>query len=104
MQRLTLKLLPISLLLLLSKTIEKSIHVQIDYYLHNKKLIYIYQSGFRTNHSTYLCLTQLIEFVLTGMDKQTHIGMIFVDLQKAFDILDHGLLLEKSKYFGFLTS
>ena len=33
-----------------------------------------------------------------------HTGMIFVDLQKAFDTLDHGVLLEKMKYFGFRTS
>ena len=41
----------------------------------------MYQSGFRTNHST------------TGLDKQIHTGMMLVDLQKAFDTLDHGVLL-----------
>ena len=64
----------------------------------------MYQSGFRTNHSTDLCLAQLIDFVATGMDKQMHTGMILVDLQKAFDTLDHGVLLEKMKYFGFRAS
>ena len=92
---------PFSLLPLLSKTIEKSIHFQIEDYLNKKKLIYMHQSGFRTNHSTDLCLAQLIDFVATGMDKQVHTGMILVDLQKAFDTLDHGVLLEKIKYFGF---
>ena len=38
------------------------------------------------------------------MDKQMHTGVTLVDLQKAFDTLDHGLLLEKMKYFGFRTS
>ena len=61
----------------------------------------MYQSGFRTNHSTDLCLAQLIDFVATGMDKQMHTCVILVDLQKAFDTLDHGVLLEKMKYFGF---
>ena len=64
----------------------------------------MYQSGFRTNHSTDLCLAQLIEFVATGMDKQINTGMILADLQKAFDTLDHGVLLEKMKYFGFRAS
>ena len=64
----------------------------------------MYQSGFRTNHSTDLCLAQLIDFVATGMDKQMHTGMILVDLQKAFDTLDHGVLLVKMKYFGFQVS
>ena len=93
----------ISLLPLVSKIIEKSIHFQIEDYLNKKKLIYMYQSGFRTNHSTDLCLAQLIDFVATGMDKQMHTG-ILVDLQKAFDTLDHGVLLEKMKYFGFWAS
>ena len=95
---------PISLLPLVSKIIEKSIHFQIEDYLNKKKLIYMHQSGFRTNHSTDLCLAQLIDFVATGMDKQMYTGMILVDLQKAFDTLDHGVLLEKMKYFGFRAS
>ena len=61
----------------------------------------MYQSGFRTNHSRDLCLTQLTDFFVTGMDKQMYTGMILVHLQKAFDTLDHGILLEKMKYFGF---
>ena len=86
---------PISLLPLVSKIIEKSIHFQIEDFLNKKKLIYMYQSGFRTNHSTDLCLAQLIDFVATGMDKQMHTGMILVDLQKAFYSLDDGYSLKK---------
>ena len=66
---------PISLLPLASKLIEKSIHFQIEDYLNKKKLIYMYQSDFRTNHSTDLCLAQLIDFVATGMDEQMHTGI-----------------------------
>ena len=72
---------PISLLPLVSKIIEKSIHFQIEDYLNKKRLICMYQSVFRTNHSTDLCLAHLIDFVATGMDKQMHTGMILVDLQ-----------------------
>ena len=64
----------------------------------------MYQAGFRANHTTDICLTQLTDFVSTGMDKQMHTGMILVDLQKVFDTLHHGVLLEKMKYFGFRTS
>ena len=64
----------------------------------------MYQSGFSMNHSTDLCLAQLIDFVATGMDKQMHTGMILVNLQRAFDTLDHGVLLEKMKYFVFRAS
>ena len=64
----------------------------------------MYQSDFRMNHSRDLCLTQLTDFYATGMDKQMYTGMILVHLQKAFDTLDHGGLLEKMKYFGLQTS
>ena len=95
---------PISLLPLVPKIIEKSIHFQIEDFFNKKKLIYMYQSGFRTNHSTDLCLAQLIDFVATGLDKQMYTGTLLVDLQKAFDTLDHGVLLETMKYFGFRAS
>ena len=93
---------PNSFLLLVSKIIEKSIHCQIKDYLNKKRLIYMYQSGFRMNHSTDLFLAQLIDFAATGMDKQMHTSMILVDFQKAFDILDHGVLLKKNEIFWFL--
>ena len=92
---------PISLLPVVSEIIEKSIHFQIEAYLNKKKLIYMYQSGFRTNHSTDLCLAQLIDFVATGMDKQMHTGMILVDLQKAFDTLPYGVLTDVFHGFFF---
>ena len=65
-----------SLLPIGSKIIEKSIHIQIEDYLNKKKLIYMYQSGFRMNHSTDLCLAQLTDFVVTGINKQMHTSMI----------------------------
>ena len=64
----------------------------------------MYQSGFRTNNSTDLCLAQLIDFVATGIDKQMHTGMVLEDLQKAFDTLDLGVLLKKMKCFGWRAS
>ena len=96
---------PISLLPVVSEIIEKSIHFQIEDFLNTEKRIYINHSGFRTNHSTGLCLAQLTDFVATDMDKEMHTGLMLVELQKAFDTLDHGVLLEKKKkYFGLRAS
>ena len=92
------------LLLLLPKIIEKSIQFQIEDHLNEKKLIYMYQSGSRTNHSADVCLLQLIDLILSGMDKQMHTCIIFVDLQKVFDIFVVGVLLEKLKKIGFRKS
>ena len=79
----------------MSKIIEKTIQIQTQEYLDKNGLLYKYQSGFRANFSTDSCLVQLTDFVLRGMDKGFHNGMILVDLQKAFDILDHTVLLQK---------
>ena len=65
--------------------------------LNNEKLIYMYQSDFRTNYSTDLCLAQLTDFVATDKDKQKHTVMILADIQKAFGSLDHGVFLNKMK-------
>ena len=56
---------------------------------------------FGANFSTDSCLVQLTNFILTGMDKGFHTGMVLVYLQKAFDTLDHTVLLEKMECIGF---
>ena len=92
---------PISLLPLISKIIEKLIHEQTSSFLSNNELLYNYQSGFRKNHSTDSCLTFLHDKILKGFDKGLMTGMILVDLQKAFDTIDHDILLKKLSAIGF---
>ena len=60
-----------------------------------------YQSGFRKNHSTDSALTYLTDSILKGFDKGYCTGMILIDLQKAFDTINHKLLLQKMPHFGF---
>ena len=86
---------PISLLLLISKLIEKAIHIQTQEYLDKNGLIYKFQSGSRKIFSTDSCLVQLTDCIIKGMDKGQHMGKILIDLQKAFDTLDHDVLLKK---------
>ena len=86
---------------LISKLIEKAIHIQTQEYLHKNCLIYKFQSGFRENFSTNSCLVQLTDYIIKGMDKRQHAGMILIDLQKAFDTLDHDVLLKKWNILGF---
>ena len=86
---------------LISKLIEKAIHIQTQEYLHKNGLIYKFRSGFRENFPTDSCLAQLTDYIIKGMDKGQHAGMILIDLQKAFDTLDHDILLKKMEYFRF---
>ena len=63
--------------------------------------IYNYQSGFRENHSTNLCLSYLTDKILKSFDEGLLTGMILINLQKAFDSIDHEILLQKLKAIRF---
>ena len=91
---------PISLLPRVSKIIEKIIHDQTMEYLTDNSILYRYQSRFRKNHSTDTCLSYLTDKILTGFDSGLLTGMILIDLQKAFDTINHDLLLKKMSLAG----
>ena len=84
-----------------SKIFEKIVHDQMIDYLAQYNILYKYQSGFRTKHSTDLCLSYLNDKILKSFDNGLFTGMIVIDLQKAFDMIDHNILLEKLKAIGF---
>ena len=94
---------PISLLPLLSKIIERIVNDQLQCHLEKHNILFQYQSGFRSKHSPNTCLAHLTNQILTGFESKKNTGMILIDLQKAFDTLDHGILIKKLKYFGFST-
>ena len=91
---------PISLLPLISKVFEKCIHDQLQMYVTSFNIIYKLQSGFRSDFSTDTCLSYLHNEILKGFEKGEYTGMILIDLQKAFDTIDHKILLKKLKYIG----
>ena len=86
---------PILLLPMILKIFEKIVHVKMIDYLAQCNILYKYQSGFRTKHSTDLCRSYLNDKILKGFDNGLFTGMILIDLQKAFDAIDHNILLEK---------
>ena len=70
-------------------------------FLSNNKLLYNYHSGFWKNHLEELCFALLQDKILKGFDKGLMTGMILIDLQKAFDTIDHDILLKKLSAIGF---
>ena len=86
---------------LISKAIEKVIHSQTSTFLNSRNLLYNYQSGFRKNHSTDFCLSFLKLKILKGFDQGLITGMTLIDLQRAFDTIDHDILLQKLYAVGF---
>ena len=92
---------PIFLLPILSKVIEKVVPKQTTKFLNDNNIFYKYQSVFRNNHSTDLFLSFLNDKILKGFDNGVYTGMILIDLPKAFDMINHKILLYKLLPIGF---
>ena len=86
---------PISILPVISKVIEKHITKHLFGFLNRYKLLHKAQSGFRQRHSCSTALINLIDKWLKSIDRGEIVGAIFFDLQKAFDVVDHEILLRK---------
>ena len=93
---------PVSVLSVVSKILEKAVYVQLEDYLVNNNLLYEFQSGFRSKFSTDTCLSYLTDFIKHETSKGLYIGMIMLDLQKAFDTVDHLILCEKLRAIGLV--
>ena len=91
---------PVSILPPFSKVAERVMHDQLYNHFHTLKLFYASQYGFRTLHSTELATLELIDRITNSMDAGEVPINIYIDLSKAFDTLDHHILLTKLQYYG----
>ena len=91
---------PISILPLVSKVIEKHVTKHLFTYLNKYKLLHEAQSGFRKHHSCQTALIKLINDWLKHIDQGNIVGAIFFDHKKAFDVVDHEILLRKLALYG----
>ena len=91
---------PISLLSNINKIFEKLVYSRIFSFLTLHNCIYELQFGFRGNHSTNHALFSITEMIRKSLDSSNFACGIFIDLQKAFDTVDHEILLKKLDYCG----
>ena len=91
---------PISLLPVFSKIFEKVIYKRMYEYLEKNKLIYNCQFGFKANHSTNHALISMTEKLKTLLDSKHIVAGVYIDLEKAFDTINHEILCDKLNYCG----
>ena len=82
-----------------SKHLEKHVHKHLLKSLHRVNLIHTHQSGFRPQHSCQSALTCLVDRLLSSINDSKLNGIVFLDLKKAFDLIDQQILLKKMKTY-----
>jgi hypothetical protein len=91
---------PISLLSIFNKLLEKIVYKRLINFFDKFNIIYKYQFGFRKRHSTSLALIETIDTIYECLDNHEHVIGIYFDLQKAFDTVNHSILLHKLYNYG----
>ena len=74
--------------------------MQIYDHLSANNLLSEAQFGFRKHHSTSTCILKLLNDVYLNIDRGMMTGVVFLDLKKAFDTVDHEILLAKLRRYG----
>ena len=91
---------PISILPTISKIFEKIIFQQLHKYLKENEIYNSNQYGFRESHSTEHAALELVDRVINRLDDKEFPLAVFMDLSKAFDTINHNILLKKLHYYG----
>ena len=91
---------PISLLITISKILEKKMYSRTYKFLDENNQIYRSQYGFRAKHSCEHAIGELVSNIVKNQQKEKYTASLFLDLSKAFDTLDHKLLLHKLETYG----
>ena len=87
-------------LCLFSKNFEGLMYIRLTKYVTKNNILSNSQFGFKKGHSTYMALTILINKITKASDKKSHTIGLFLDFAKAFDTVNHNILLKKLPHYG----
>ena len=91
---------PISLLSCFAKIFEKLLYKRLDIFIRTHSIIAPTQYGFRSGLSTMHAVTDVLTLVYDNIHEKKFSGLIFLDIQKAFDTVDHNILIAKLEHYG----
>ena len=91
---------PISLLTSFSKIFEKVIYKRLYCHVNSNNILAVEQYGFRSNSSTETAVYNLINNISEALNSNKWVGGTFCDLNKAFDYVNHNILLSKLEFYG----
>ena len=91
---------PISLLPVLSKVLEKILHLRISSYLNDHNVLNEMQFGFRKHCGTYMPIAHLVDHISTSLQESLITCVLYLDLKKAFDTVSFDILLNKLSFIG----
>ena len=94
---------PISILSQFSKLLEKLLNLRLEKFLEANKILSDSQYGFRPGMSTVHAAAELVEQISSAIDSQSCCAGVFIDLKKAFDTVDHELLVENLMYTAYVV-
>ena len=91
---------PIFLLSIYNRLFEKLLYCRLIKFINKDDILYDLQYGFRNKHSTQHAILDIVNTIHSNMDNRKYSCGIFIDLKKAFDTVNHEILLTKLEHYG----